>query len=127
MEAVADYQLVAQLARGTAGRTFLAEAPPRLALGEPCLVKLLDRPVTDEEFRRVADELELVASLRGARVVEMFEVGEHRGQLYTVQRFHPEGGLDRAGDRSTDTKLRAVADAAHGLHALHELGIVHRQ
>lgn len=127
MEAVADYQLVAQIARGTAGRTFLAEPPARLELGEPCVVKVLDRPVTDDEFARVAQELELVASLRGARVVEIFEVGEHRRQLYTVQRFHPEGGLDRAPERSPEIRLRALADAALGLHALHELGIVHRQ
>jgi hypothetical protein len=127
MEAVADYQLVVQLGRGTAGRTFLADPPARLGLGEPCVVKVLDRPVTDDEFQRVADELEVVASLRGARVVEVFEVGEHRGQLYSAQRFYPERGLDAAGERSADTRLRAVADAAHGVHALHEIGIVHRQ
>lgn len=127
MEVIADYRILEQLGRGTAGRTFLAEPPARLGLGEPCVVKVLDRPIADDEFTRVAEELRIVAALRAARVVEVFEVGLHRGELFTAMRHHPEGGLDGAGHLPDAVRLRVLADAAHGVHALHQVGIVHRQ
>jgi hypothetical protein len=127
VEAIADYVLVRLLGRGSAGRTFLADPPERLGLGEPCVVKVLDRRVTEEELRRVVDELRAVASLRAVPVVQLFEAGQDGGQLFTAMRHHGEPPLAPADPRGMVAVLRIVADAATGVHALHEIGVVHRQ
>jgi hypothetical protein len=124
---IADYRVLRELGRGASTRALLVEPPARLELGEPCVLKVIDRPVADDDFRRVVDELRVVASLRGARVIELFEAGIDHGRPFIAQRFHPEGSLDQTPSLPLHAVLRAVADAAQGVHALHEVGLVHRQ
>jgi len=126
-DVIADFRVLRELGRGTSTRALLVEPPARLGLGEPCVLKVIDRPVADDDFRRVVDELRIVASLRAARVVELFEVGLDHGRPFIAERFHPEGSLDREAPLALHEVLRAIADAARGVHALHEAGLVHRQ
>lgn len=126
MEGVADYRFVEPLGSGPGGTAYLAEPPARLRLGEPCVVRVLDRGVSSDEFGRLVAELRVVAALRGERLVELLEVGEEGGRLFIASRHYPEGSLATATAVPESVRLRALADAARGLHALHEYGIVHR-
>ena len=53
--------------------------------------------------------------------------GSDSGRLWYSMEYHAGGTLaDPVRELSTAEKLKAVADAARGAHALHEAGIAHR-
>lgn len=125
MRGIADYRFLEELGAGDHGRCFVAAAPPRLAVDdERVVVKLLSRTVTDTEFRRVVDELRLYAAVDSECLVPVYDVGYSEGSLYYAM-ARADGGSLAAGP-SRAGAVRAVADAARGAHALHEVGMVHR-
>lgn len=123
---VADYQLGEELGTGPGGIAYRCEPPTRLGLGEPCVVRVLGRRVSAGELEHIVGELAVVAALAGERLVELLEVGEHAERLFIVSRYYPQGSLASAAAAPDALRLRALADAAHAAHALHEHGIVHR-
>jgi serine/threonine protein kinase len=128
MTGIADYEFLDPLGRGNHGRFFLARTPERLGLGgEQCAVKVLDRNVTDQEFRRVASELRVFVALRSECLADPFEVGYQHGALYIAMSQYPDGSLFSPPARLDPAAIAGiVADAARGAHALHEVGVVHR-
>lgn len=127
---IADYAFVEELGAGSYGRFFTARPPERLGLEVDLVaVKVLDRRATDTEFRRVAEELRLFASLGSPHLVDVYDVGyaSNGGILYFAMAYHPDGSLGRpAHALERGEAAQAVADAARGAHALHEVGVVHR-
>ncbi len=128
MKRIADYELVDRIGQGNHGVFFKARTPERLGVADEfCAVKVLDRRATDDEFRRMANELQLFASARSPHLVQLFDAGHERSRLYYAVRFHPQGSLARpAAPLEPGGVVRAVADAARGAHALHEVGVAHR-
>lgn len=128
MNGIADYRFLDELGTGSYGRWYRAPRPSRLPGRDDFVaVKVLDRRVTDAEFARVAEELSLLAALDSPYLVRVYDVGFSDGVLYYAAEHHPEGSLEPPATPPTPEGIaQAVADAARGAHALHEVGVVHR-
>lgn len=128
MKGIADYEFVEELGSGNHGRFYRARTPSRLGIeAEHVAVKVLERGATDAEFKRMATELRVFASVRSEHLVQVYDAGSNGGLLYYCMAHYPEGSLARPS-RPLDAAATAciVADAARGAHALHEVGVVHR-
>ncbi|MGI9539898.1 MAG: serine/threonine-protein kinase [Miltoncostaeaceae bacterium] len=128
MKGIADYEFVEELGSGNHGRFYRAIPPSRLDVeAEHVAVKVLERGATDAEFKRMATELRVFASVRSDHLVRVYDAGSNRGLLYYCMAHYPEGSLaSPARPLGGEEVARAVADAARGAHALHEVGVVHR-
>lgn len=128
MQQVADYEVLNQLGEGSQGQYWLAKAPSRLGIDEPTVaVKTMVHAATDSEFARLARHLQLYASVDSPSLHRVYDVGQQGNLIYIAGEYVPGGSLTRpARPFSRVDVLRALADAALGAHALHEVGIPHR-
>lgn len=125
-EWIADYQVVEPL--GPAGptiRTVLALRPARLpGSAREVVVHLFD----PERFDDAVRHLQEVAAARSPWVVSLIEAGYDDAEeavAYYSTEYQPGGSLARDEKGGRATRLRALADAARGVHDLHEAGKVH--
>ena len=94
VKGVADYIFERPLWSGNHGTFWLARTPERLGVDEPHVaVKLLDQHASDDEFRRMTNELRLFAAVSSPHLVQLYDAGHHEGRLYYSSRFHPDGSL----------------------------------
>ncbi len=129
MKKIADYVLLERLGSGNHGVFYLARTPQRLGLPNAfCAVKVLSQRASPEAFRRMANELQIFASVDSDKLVKLFDAGHQDGVLYYATRYHEGGSLasPRNAGLSRRTVVSAVADAARGAHALHQAGVAHR-
>lgn len=128
MEQIADYAIVRPMRTGNHGLMYVCTPPARLGVDDDVVaVKVHDHHATDQEFRRIANELRLLNSTQSPFIVRLIDAGNDNGRLFLVMRYYPEGSLDdEFGPRAPEVAIQAVADAARGAHALHELGVAHR-
>ncbi len=128
MQEIADYKIIHQLGEGSQGQYWLAEAPPRLGIADPQVaIKTIIHAASDAEFDRLAEHLRIYSSVRSPYLHEIFDIGQQGSVVYLAGRFETGGTLTRPARPSSRVDvLRAVAGAARGAHALHEVGIPHR-
>jgi serine/threonine protein kinase len=128
MRRIADYELIDSLGSGNHGEYFSARPPDRLGLDvDRVALKVLSINATDDAFRRVANELQLFASVQCEQLVTLHDAGQQSGRLFYAMEFFPLGSLGKPTTELTRIEvLRAVADAARAGHALHESGVAHR-
>lgn len=129
MKRIADYQFLERLGEGNHGSFYLARTPRRLGVDDPfCAVKVLGERATQDAFRRMANELRLFASVGSPHLVQLYDAGHQDGLLYYATAYHDRGSLAarRSEGRDPGVVIAAVADAARGAHALHEVGVAHR-
>lgn len=129
MKKIADYVLLERLGAGNHGVFYLARTPARLGLPQAfCAVKVLSQRASPEAFRRMANELQIFASVDSDKLVTLFDAGHQDGVLYYATKYHERGSLasPRNTGIGTAAVVSAVADAARGAHALHEAGVAHR-
>ncbi len=128
MTRIADYTLERELWRGNHGVFWLASPPDRLGIDDSSVtVKVLDQHATDDDFRRMVNELKVFAAVASPFLVELLDAGHDDGRLFYSSRFHPDGTLARPSDPlDRRTVVQAVADAARAANALHDAGVAHR-
>jgi len=126
MTAVADYQPGERLA-GVPGEAFITPAPTRLERPEHTVIVHVLRPLGPEAFRRVHPTLEAFAAIRSPFVATLIEAGycAEKGPPYGWYVTADPGRTDLTGEGDRVRVLRAVAGAARGVHALHEVGLAH--
>jgi serine/threonine protein kinase len=123
----ADYELVDQLQPGNHGTFYLARPPARLNHPEELVaLKILDRHATDNEFKRMAAELQLLLELQHPHLVDILDAGHEDGRLYYTTRYYRDGSLPLGPASDLAAVATQVADAAEAAHALHEVGVAHR-
>jgi serine/threonine protein kinase len=123
----ADYELVDQLQPGNHGTFYLARPPARLNHGDELVaLKILDRHATDNEFKRMAAELQLLLELQHPHLVDVIDAGHEDGRLYYATRYYRDGSLPLGPGNDLAAIATQVADAADAAHALHEVGVAHR-
>jgi len=115
------------LGEGGRGVAYLASHP---ILRIPMVVKIFKGPARPEIF----GEAHLSARVASPYVVAVADAGIEDGVAFIVQRY--VDGVDlrelitRAGDIGRRLPLgavcRMIGDAARGLHAIHQAGVVHR-
>ena len=128
MTRIADYELGEWLGDGNHGSFYRTRPPPRLGVDHDLIaIKVIDGRATDDEFRRFENELRIFASVRSPYLVGLLDAGHDGGRLYYAMEYFPRGSLGQPTEPpDRPTVFRAVADAARGAHALHEVGVAHR-
>ena len=124
------YEILGPLGRGGMGMVYKAFDRE---LGETVAIKVLRPDVASESGRveqRFRSEIRLARRVRHRNVCSVYGDGEHRGLLYICME-HVEGenlaqAAREAGGLSTRAAWSATLQVAHGLRAIHEAGVVHR-
>jgi len=126
---IGTYELIRLLGRGGMGEVWLARDT---VLQRNVALKLLPTamlasPVAAKRFLR---EARTAAQLNHPNGVTIYQVGEQAGQFYIAMELVEGGNLAeivaRCGALPWLEATRAIRDAATGLAAAHESGLVHR-
>ncbi len=124
------YQLGELIGQGSMARVFRAND---LDNGRPVAVKILDRRFADSEreCRRFFGEAQVLLAIDHPGVVRVLDVGKLLdGRPFLVIEYLEGESLGdcvrRRGSLPIDEALRIVHQAALGLCAVHDAGIVHR-
>jgi len=128
-EKLGPYDLVRELGRGGMGVVYLAFEE---SLQRKVALKLLS-PALSEDSQSIARflrEARSAASLSHPNVVQVFSVGEDAGRHYFSMEYI-EGAsvaelIRQHGRLEATQAARLLLQAASGLHAAHEKGIIHR-
>ncbi|MFT3769925.1 MAG: tetratricopeptide repeat protein [Minicystis sp.] len=126
--AVGRYVVLGLIGSGGMGRVYRAYDPK---LDRSVALKLLHGAHrADGAERLVAREARALGKLSHPNVVQVHDVGEHEGDVFVAMEL-VEGLPLSAWCKSTPRPgfrevLAAYLDAARGLHAAHEKGLVHR-
>lgn len=92
-------------------------------------VKVLRDEGDPEEQARLLGEARSMAKLRHPNLVTVYEAGTHEDSVYIVMEFVEGGTLGRwlaDGTRTWRQVAEVFLDAARGLAAIHDAGMVHR-
>jgi len=126
---IARYEIVSLLGAGASGVVYRAFDPQ---LKREVALKLL-RPelhgASPEQSARMRREAQAMARLSDPHAVAVYDVGLHEGTVYLVMEFidgHTLSDWLRARPRQLSEVLAVFADAARGLWAAHQKGLVHR-
>ena len=124
---VARYVVLREVGRGGMGRVFAAYDPK---LDRTIALKVLrDTRAGPEALARLLREAQSLARLNHPNVVTVHDVGEHEEQVFVAMEF-VEGQTLTAWQAERTRSWREVVQmfrqAALGLAAAHEAGVVHR-
>jgi serine/threonine protein kinase len=125
-ERVADYQVVGLISEGNNGRYYLARPPARLGLPDEFVaVKVVTGSCSEQAYTRGVRELRAFSQVASPYLVRVFDAVLEDQFLYAME-YCPLGSLAAPTvEPSRPAVIRAVADAARALHALHEAGLTH--
>ncbi len=128
-ERIAHYRISCELGRGGMGVVYRAHEE---SLGRDVAIKVLgdhlaQDPAAVERFTR---EARSAAALNHPNIVQIYAIGEEEGRPYFVMEYVDGTSLQRLlqeqGRMDWMAAARIVVQAASGLAAAHERGIVHR-
>ncbi len=122
------YELLEEIGRGGMAVVFRAR---QQVLNRTVAIKMLlaGSVASDEVLARIQQEAQAVARLQHSGIVQIYEVGTHRGLPYLSLEFVPGGSLhDWLSGRPLPPQeaARIVEQLARSTHFAHERGIVHR-
>jgi tetratricopeptide (TPR) repeat protein len=121
------YRLGARLGAGGMGEVFAAHDPE---LGRTVAVKLLVSGLegTERARERLRREAQTMARLSHPNVIQVYDVGVDEGRVFIAMEYVAGGTLQEWLDRPRPVAdiVRMFAQAARGLAAAHEVGLVHR-
>jgi eukaryotic-like serine/threonine-protein kinase len=128
MDGIADYVFERDLGQGNHGWFYLARRPSRLPVPDEFVaVKVLNASPTTDGYRRAVRELRAFAAISSPYLVRLYDAGQDDGVVYYAMEHHPLGSLAAPGSSlGRRERLRAVSHAAVAAHAMHEVGMVHR-
>lgn len=121
---VADYSDLDPLGPSSRSMVYRATAPARLGLGPIPVALRVITGIDDAAVRRFMRELQTFARTKSDYVVALHDAGQDGNQFFYAMEWCEVGGI--RPDLGRDVLIRAVADAARGAHALHEIGTTHR-
>jgi eukaryotic-like serine/threonine-protein kinase len=127
-QTIGNYQILSELGRGGMGVVYKAFEP---ALSRNVALKMLNEGIAHDQglVERFYREARAMATLNDPNVVQIHAVGEHQSQPYFVMEFVDGESLGARLKRerlSVKEARRIVAQAASGLQAAHERGLIHR-
>lgn len=123
------YELGERVGAGGFAEVFKARD---LRLKRDLAIKVLrpDLGLTPGMLQRFRREAETIATLRHPNIVPIYDVGEGEGLAFLIMPFIAGESLrawiDRDGALPTDEVRRVLREAASGLGAAHEQGVIHR-
>ncbi len=123
------YELQDRIGAGGFAEVFRARD---LRLKRDLAVKVLrpDLGLSPEMLQRFRREAETIATLRNAHIVPVFDVGEAEGLAFIIMPLITgeslRATLDREGAMAPKEVTRILREAALGLAAAHDAGVIHR-
>ena len=121
------YVVVSTLGAGGMGEVFKAYDP---VLGRLVAIKrVFSAEAGEREARRLRREAQAIAQLSHPNVIAVFDVGTADGELFMVMELVEGMPLGRWLEKTRpglDAVLRVFLQAARGLAAAHDAGLVHR-
>ncbi|HSD87673.1 MAG TPA: serine/threonine-protein kinase [Kofleriaceae bacterium] len=127
--AIGHYEVVAHLGAGGMGTVYRARDQ---RLGREVALKLRPPNAEGQTTCRVlcsllGREAKVMASLSHPNLVQIFDVGEHRGCVFLAIELVDGATLrEWASGRAIEDRRRALRDAGRGLAAAHAAGVIHR-
>jgi eukaryotic-like serine/threonine-protein kinase len=126
--AVGRYLVLDLIGRGGTSEVYAAYDPD---LARRLALKLLHTAKSSKEARaRLVREARALGKLSHPNVVQVYDVGEHEGDVFIAMELvvgeHLGAWLRRAPRPNWQEILAAYLEAARGLSAAHEEGLVHR-
>jgi predicted Ser/Thr protein kinase len=129
MLVVGRYRLEQQIGHGGMGVVYRAHDPE---LGRPVAIKLvrtLAFAARDKLRARLLREAKVLAKLTHNNIVRIYDCGHHQGEVFLAMEY-VEGRTLREWQNTKDHPpaelIHVYAEAAMGLAAAHDVGIVHR-
>ena len=119
------YRIQGVLGRGGMGVVFSAIHE---VTSKPLALKWLTNPSTTAR-QRLIREAQAAGRIDHPNVVDVYDVGEHDGDLFLVMewlRGMPLEALVKQGAMSGDDAIRMLMPAMRGVAAAHALGVIHR-
>ncbi len=127
---IPGYNITAILGEGGMGVVYKAtQAPP---LNREVAIKVLKREMcTDPDFiARFLREAKVAGSLSHPNIIQIYDANEHNGLLYMAFELVTGGDLSDLLNAkqilSEHKALTLLQDCAHGLEAIEQAGLVHR-
>jgi hypothetical protein len=122
------YTIEKELGRGGMGVVYLAR---QTKLDRPCALKMIlgSEHADAAQRERFLTEAQAIARLAHPGIVQVFEVGEHRGNAFMALELCAGGSLDqRLRDKPPTAREAAtmVRDLALAVQAAHEARVIHR-
>ncbi|MEW6359897.1 MAG: protein kinase [Planctomycetota bacterium] len=126
----AHYHILSRIGQGAMAAVYLVK---NLHLGRPAALKLLHTTVaraTDVAAKRFLREAKSAARVEHPNVLSVYHVGQHEGR-YFIEMQYADGGtladlIEEKGRVDAHTAARLIRDAAAGIGAAHDRGIIHR-
>lgn len=127
-QSIGSYQILSELGRGGMGVVYKAFEP---ALGRTVALKMLNEGIAHQPglVERFYREARAMATLSDPNVVQIYAVGEHNGAPYFVMEYIDGESLGTRLKRerlSVQESRKLLKQAASGLQAAHEMGLIHR-
>src|SRR5262249_32310109 len=131
-QTLGQYRIEGSLGSGGMGQVFRGK---HIFLDRLAAIKVMHGHLaSNPSFRaRFLQEAKSTAALKDPHIVEIYEFGEKDGLLYLVMELMTEGTLNtllrqRVSERliSLITGLDLIRQAAEGLAAAHDVGMIHR-
>ncbi len=126
---IGHYRIVSELGRGGMGVVYKAHEE---SLNRYVAIKVLGSHLAEDDsyLQRFVREAQSAARLSHPNIVQIYAISEHAGQHYFVMEYVPGTSLQQLlktkGAMDTVQAERIVLQAASGLQAAHEVGIIHR-
>lgn len=125
---IGKYEIRAQLGAGGMGAVYLAFDP---LIEREVALKVLspDLSSSSTALQRFLGEARAIGRLNNPHVVSIYDIDQWNGQYYLVMELISGGSVaDRvdAGRVPWEEACRMIAQAARGLAAAHEAGMIHR-
>ena len=125
---IADYEFLEELGSGNYGVFWRARPPARLGLDvDYVAVKVLHHRSGEQGYTRMVNELRVYRAAASPHLVPIYDAGQQGGVIYYAAEYSERGSLaNHAVNMERQEKLRAIAEVAKGVQALHEVGVAHR-
>jgi serine/threonine protein kinase len=127
MSALADYQLLKEIARGNRGPVYRAVQTSQNRLVAVKFI-LAEKLASETEYEKLTAALKANSKLDHPNIVPIYDFGKLESQYYFSMKLIAGTSLDRQIARfSADPKAAAniVATVARAVHYAHERGVVH--
>ncbi len=125
---IGDFKIEGLIGRGGMGTVYKAV---QKALNRPVALKVLPESISDDKqyIARFEREARTIGSISHPNIVRVHDKGKDRSGMYYIVMEYAEGGNIFGGPRKAlpeTTALAYIRQAAEGLAAAHEEGILHR-
>jgi serine/threonine-protein kinase len=128
-ERIGHYEIVSELGRGGMGVVYKAHEE---SLNRFVALKVLGEHLTEDSsyVERFVREAQSAAKLTHPNIVQIYAISQDAGRHYFVMEYVPGTSLQRLiksqGRLEPERAVRLVMQAAAGLQAAHEVGVIHR-